>query len=123
MADKDAEDKLSAPEAASRGLNRGGHARRHLSLVKGLQPRFSQFSDEELEQLRLLTAGTHLAAGETYVRLTVVETFEFQADGSETVPEDGIYLAKKDISSEVWSRLVDRTDSVRPKVSDESFAE
>ena len=62
--------------------------------------------DEELKQVPVLSEGTRLQQGATYVDLREQRPHEFTARGDMSAGRDNAYVPKDRVSYEVWNRLI-----------------
>jgi hypothetical protein len=60
----------------------------------------------DLKQLSILTVGTRLDQGSTYVDLNDPGLHPFKAIGSQEAGDENRYVAKRDTDYELWDRLV-----------------
>jgi hypothetical protein len=65
-----------------------------------------ELSADELKRLSILTVGTRLDQGSTYVDLDALEAGPFTAMGSQEAGPDVRLVAKRDTDHELWDRLV-----------------
>lgn len=86
----------------------GGHVDDSLTAVddKELQGELPGFDRADLKRLSILTVGTSLDQGATYVDLNDRERGPFKAIGSQQAGADNRYVAKRDTDYEMWDRLV-----------------
>ncbi len=93
----------------------GGHVDESISAsddkdLKGTMPGLDQ---ADLKQLSILTVGTRLDQGSTYVDLNHLEQGPFTAIGGQEAGADDRYIAKRDTDNELWDRLVGHGRTVR----------
>jgi hypothetical protein len=86
--------------------------------VKPAHKRFQQFSDDELQQLRLLPVGSRLEQGATYLDLNNLELGEFTATGDMHVGPSNWLVAKKDVPYELWNGLLGIETSERLRTTE-----
>jgi hypothetical protein len=111
---------------ASKGLNwglAGPHPEkdtpRTAKDVKEVHAMLSEFSDDELNRIPLLPAGTRLEANATYLNLSRLPGEAFTAEGKEEVGETDYIVPKNEVDYQLWNRMIgvrepERT-GVRPK--------
>jgi len=73
---------------------------------KDLRQELSDLQSDELARLSVLTVGTRLEQGGTYVDLDDLAGGPFKAMGSQEAGPDNSYVAKRDTDYELWNRLV-----------------
>ena len=61
---------------------------------------------DELAELSVLTTGTRLEQGGTYVDLDDLDAGPFKAIGGHEAAPENRYVAKRDTDHELWNRLV-----------------
>ncbi|MHB0956226.1 MAG: hypothetical protein ACYC0X_07595 [Pirellulaceae bacterium] len=105
-----------APDA-SKGINYGKVGpptpTRTAYDFKRLPAALTDYSPDELKQIRILEEGARLETGATYLNLADDSPQEIQARGDEVVGQQDFYLAKKDIPYEWWNRLLGNRDPRR----------
>jgi hypothetical protein len=89
----------SASEAATQAERTAFHLRK-----AGLD--FGGIDDAELKQIPVLTEGTRLQQGATYVDLSTQPRVEFTATGNMRAEPDRAYAPKDRVPYEVWNRLI-----------------
>lgn len=87
------------PPLSERGSRSAQRSRRAAQLL-------GDFSPEELDIIPTLKLGVHLAHGQVYVDLLDPSRREFIADGRIIAGEENLYVAKADVASSIWKRLV-----------------
>lgn len=94
----------------------GGHVDESIlaSDDKELRGQLQDLDADDLKRLSILTVGTRLDQGSTYLDLNAVERSPFKAMGDQEAGDDNRYVAKRDTDNEMWDRLVGqgRTASV-----------
>ncbi|MDQ2726128.1 MAG: hypothetical protein M3Y36_11640, partial [Actinomycetota bacterium] len=73
---------------------------------KGLKAEITGFDRSDLKRLSILTVGTALDQGATYVDLNDRDRGPFKAIGSQEAGAGNRYVAKRDTDYEIWDRLV-----------------
>lgn len=73
---------------------------------KELRQQLGELDSDELARLSVLTIGTRLEQGGTYVDLNDLGGGPFKAMGSQEAGPDNSYVAKRDTDYELWNRLV-----------------
>ncbi len=73
---------------------------------KELRQELGALSSDELARLSVLTVGTRLEQGGTYVDLKDLAGGPFKAIGSQEAGADNSYVSKRDTDYELWNRLV-----------------
>lgn len=76
--------------------------------LKDLHQVLKDFTDNELKQITVITGGTRLQQGATYLDLMNPEQEEFTAMGDMQVPENGYYVPKAEVDYQLWNRLTQR---------------
>ena len=86
----------------------GGHADESHPAAqdKELQQELAELDSDELARLTVLTPGTRLEQGGTYVDLKDLPAGPFKAMGSQEAGPENSYVAKRDTDYELWNRLV-----------------
>lgn len=86
----------------------GGHVGESLAAVddKDLKGELPGFDRADLKRLSILTVGTSLDQGATYLDLNDTRRVPFKAIGSQVAEADNRYVAKRDTDYEMWDRLV-----------------
>ncbi len=94
----------------------GGHVDESISATddKALRTELPELDADDLKRLSILTVGTRLDQGSTYVDLNALDKGPFKAMGDQESGDDNRYVAKRDTDYEMWDRLVGqgRTPSV-----------
>jgi hypothetical protein len=92
----------------------GGHVDESIlaSDDKELRTQMPGFDGDDLKRLSILTVGTPLDQGSTYVDLNDDGLRPFKALGSQVAGADNRYVAKRDTDYEFWDRLVGQGRSV-----------
>jgi hypothetical protein len=73
---------------------------------KALRAQLRDFDADDLKRISLLTVGTRLEQGSTYVDLNDPARVPFKALGDQEAGADNRYVAKRDTDYEMWDRLV-----------------
>lgn len=73
---------------------------------KELQADMPSLDAADLKGLSIVTVGTRLDQGSTYVDLNDLATGPFKAMGDHEAGDDNRYVAKRDTDYELWDRLV-----------------
>jgi hypothetical protein len=86
----------------------GGHAAESAPAAddKALHNRLPDLTNDELARLQVLTPGTRLEQGGTYVDLNRLHAGPFKALGGHEATTSDRYVAKRDTDYELWNRLV-----------------
>ncbi len=86
----------------------GGHVDESIlaSDDKELRTEMPDLDADDLKRLSILTVGTRLDQGSTYVDLNALELGPFKALGDQTAGEDNRFVAKRDTDHEMWDRIV-----------------
>ncbi len=86
----------------------GGHVDESIlaSDDKELRTEMPDLNADDLKRLSILTVGTRLDQGSTYVDLNALESGPFKALGDQSAGEDNRYVAKRDTDHEMWDRVV-----------------
>ncbi|HHP7231393.1 MAG TPA: hypothetical protein ACFCUY_11120 [Xenococcaceae cyanobacterium] len=71
-----------------------------------LSDRLTAFTDEELQQIPILKAGTRLKQGAVYINLQDPLRQEFTAMGDMSVAADELIIPKSEVSYILWNRLI-----------------
>ena len=86
---------------------------------KTLQQRLPGLSAEDLKQISILTAGTRLEQGATYLDLYASPPHEFKAMGGMTAGELNMYVPKSETDYQLWNRLIGVANPERTGEADE----
>ncbi len=86
----------------------GGHIDESISASddKELRSELPDLDGDDLKRLSILTVGTRLDQGSTYVDLNALDQGPFKAMGDHEAGDDNRYVAKRDTDYEMWDRLV-----------------
>jgi hypothetical protein len=98
----------------------GGHPERNartLRDVKELHSRYRDWSDDDLEQVPVLPAGSRLEQGGTYVDLNERQPREFTATGDMQAAARQYIVAKSSVPYEIWNRLLGIEDATRTAIA------
>jgi hypothetical protein len=79
----------------------------------------TSLSDEELARLPVLKPGTQLEAGGVYVDLNGHEPVPFKALEGQVAGSGNVYVARRDVSHEMWNRIVEGQQPPDSSGSDE----
>lgn len=74
--------------------------------MKQAHARFSDWTDDNLKQIRILPPGSRLEQGATYIDLNDPDQGEFTATGDMQAGADNWYVAKKDTPYHLWNLLI-----------------
>src|SRR5687767_2067055 len=74
--------------------------------VKELHTRYRDWSDDDLQQVPVLPAGSRLEQGATYVDLNEPGPREFTATGDMQAAARQCIIAKSSVPYEMWNRLL-----------------
>jgi len=102
----------------------GGHTDESVPATqdKELRSELDMLDADELARLSVLTVGTHLEQGGTYVDLNDLAAGPFKALGSQEAAVDNSYVAKRDTDYELWNTLVGQgqePEIERPEAADQ----
>ena len=100
------EDEFAADLAAEQSV--GGHVDESIAATddKGLRAQLPELDGNDLKRLSILTVGTRLDQGSTYVDLNDLASGPFKAMGNHEAGDANRYVAKRDTDYEMWDRLV-----------------
>jgi len=86
----------------------GGHVNESISASddKELRSELPDLDADDLKRLSILTVGSRLDQGSTYVDLNDLARGPFKALGDREAGVDNRYVAKRDTDYEMWDRLV-----------------
>ena len=86
----------------------GGHVDESISAAddKELRTELPDLDAADLKRLSILTVGTRLDQGSTYVDLNDLPGGPFKAIGDQEAGADNRYVAKRDTDFEMWDRIV-----------------
>ena len=86
----------------------GGHVDESIlaSDDKELRTEMPDLNADDLKRISILTVGSRLDQGSTYVDLNALGDGPFKALGDQTAGEDNRYVAKRDTDYEMWDRIV-----------------
>jgi len=74
--------------------------------IKDLHNRLEGFSDDELQTIPVLPAGSRLEQGATYIDLRSKNCQEFTATGGAEAGPQNWYVPKKEVDYQLWNRLI-----------------
>jgi hypothetical protein len=74
--------------------------------VKGLHDALDGFRDDDLKQIPVVTPGSRLEQGATYIDLKTARPDEFSALGDMVAGEDNWYIPKASVPNTLWNRLI-----------------
>lgn len=74
--------------------------------VKVLRGALRPLHEDELRRIPVLANGSQLKAGASYIDLRRVDLREFTADGNEVVEDGELIVARADIDSALWNKLL-----------------
>src|SRR5690348_4719333 len=73
--------------------------------IKDLHTKLADLTDDELKNIVIVSEGSRLEQGATYIDLRHLERGEFVAEASMVAGSDNLYVPKKDIGYALWNRL------------------
>jgi hypothetical protein len=76
--------------------------------LKELHEHLEEFANSDLKQITVLTGGTRLQQGATYVDLMDSNREEFTAMGNMEVEAGHYYVPKTEVDYRIWNRLTRR---------------
>lgn len=99
---------LAGGPSGAVGGQLGGHVdeSQPAAADKDLREELAGLRSDELARLSVLTVGTRLEQGGTYVDLDDLGSGPFKALGSQEAGPDNSYVAKRDTDYELWNRIV-----------------
>jgi hypothetical protein len=74
--------------------------------LKGLHRRLDEFTDDELQRIPVLPAGSRLEQGATYLDLGESHPREFTATAGMEAGPDNRYVPKTEVGYPLWNRLL-----------------
>jgi len=74
--------------------------------LKEVHRRLRQFADDDLKQVPVLSQGSRLEQGATYIDLKDLERGEFTATGDMQVGPENWYVPKSEVPYGIWNGLV-----------------
>lgn len=77
--------------------------------LKEVHQHLEEFSNSDLKQITVLTSGTRLQQGATYVDLIDSNREEFTAMGNMEVEMGHYYIPKTEVDYRLWNRLTRQT--------------
>jgi hypothetical protein len=86
----------------------GPHPEKHGRTMrdhKQLHARFIEWSDDELDQIPVVPAGSRLEQNATYLDLESTPPREFTATGDLVASPSSCYVAKTEVPYQLWNRL------------------
>ena len=105
------QDDLNPNAMAGQNLGpRGPHpdqSARTMRDMKDLHGRYRDWSDDDLRQVPVLSAGTRLEQGATYIDLNEPSPREFTATGDMQAAASQRVVAKSSVPYEIWNRLLE----------------
>ena len=81
--------------------------------IKELHSTLADLTDDELKNIVLVSEGSRLEQGATYIDLRHLEHGEFVAEANMVAGPDNLYVPKKDIGYVLWNRLNQVTNPAR----------
>ena len=81
--------------------------------IKELHTRLADLTDDELKNIVIVSEGSHLEQGATYIDLRHLEQGEFVAEASMVAGPDNLYVPKRGIGYVLWNRLNQVTNPAR----------
>jgi hypothetical protein len=97
----------------------GPHPEQHARTLlddKALHARFRDWSDDDLQQVPILPAGSRLEQGATYIDLTEEPPREFTATGDMQASQHHRLVPKSAVPYELWNRLLEIENVTRTGV-------
>jgi hypothetical protein len=108
------------PEDWDRDLNPDGHAGRNAGPedaqvekeapaavdLKAVHRRYHWLTDEALGRIPILTEGTRLKQGATYIDLMAAEPTEFTATGDMQATRHNWFVPKREVDQDLWHLLL-----------------
>lgn len=88
--------------------------------VKSIHRQFHGFTDDELKRIPILSRGTRLQQGATYVDLQDEGLREFTATGDMEAGPNNWYVPKDEVDYQLWNRLIGVTNPERLGDADET---
>ncbi len=79
---------------------------RRASELKDIVRALPHFTEDELQQIPVVRAGSRLKSGATYLDLRAPRGREFSAPVEAYVGRDACYVAKSDVAPPLWDRLL-----------------
>ena len=83
------------------------HSLRTAADIAPLVERLTDFTKDELRQIRIVDTGAKLKQGATYLDLRTPTSVPFTATADILAQEINLYAAKSDVPYEYWNRLVE----------------
>jgi hypothetical protein len=74
--------------------------------VKELHRSLSRYSDDELKQIPVLTEGSRLQQGATYIDLAEPRPTEFRVNGGVTIGRAQLIVPKDRVPYSLWNKLI-----------------
>jgi len=74
--------------------------------MKGLHRMLAGYTDDELKQIPVLTEGTRLQQGATYIDLAEQPPTEFKVNGGVTIGREQLIVPKDRVPYPLWNRLI-----------------
>lgn len=103
---------IAEPEAGKIGLT--------AEAIKALQQgALRELTDEQLREIPVLPAGSHLRQGATYLDLNDPQRRPFTAMGGMVAGKDNYYVPKDNIDYTLWNRLLGVTKPERLDIGEE----
>jgi hypothetical protein len=93
------------------------NAARTMRDVKALHARYREWSDSDLQQVPVLSPGSRLEQGATYIDLDEAEPREFTATGDLQAAASQHIVAKSSVPYEVWNRLLGIENAARTGIA------
>jgi hypothetical protein len=81
--------------------------------IKSLHTTLADLTDDELKNIVIVSQGSRLEQGATYIDLRHLEQGEFVATANMVAGPDNLYVPKKDIGYVLWNRLNQVTNPAR----------
>lgn len=74
--------------------------------MKGMHRVLAGYSDDELKQIPVLTEGTRLQQGATYIDLAEQRPTEFKVNGGVTIGREQLIVPKDRVPYPLWNKLI-----------------
>ncbi len=79
--------------------------------MKGVHRLLAGYTDDELKQIPVLTEGTRLQQGATYIDLAEQHPTEFKVNGGVTIGREQLIVPKDRVPYPLWNKLIGTTGS------------
>ncbi len=74
--------------------------------MKGMHRMLAGYTDDELKQIPVLTEGTRLRQGATYIDLAEQHPTEFKVNGGVTIGREQLIVPKDRVPYPLWNKLI-----------------